>query len=420
MPLPQSTLASSQIPAGGHPLRVCQVINCINEHVGGPSLSVPSLAATLSLYGIESHLCTMDNYWSGQQVRVEGVHFHSQRSQLPARYLRGLQPSFSRALKDLAASGLDIIHNHGLWMFTNVYARQVANQHQLPLVISPRGMLEAWSMRYSWYKKWLAWHLYEQKNLASATVFHATSDIEAESIRALGFKQPIALIPNGVSVVDPEQVAPRDVLEQKFPELADKRWLLCLCRLHPKKGLDQLLRVWKTLASNYPDWHLIIAGPDVIGYLETLHSLTAELELQHRVTYTGMVSGDLKTAALGHAELFVLPTHSENFGIAIAEALMYGIPVITTTGTPWQDLQRHQCGWWIEKREPTLTAALIEGLELSLQDRQAMGQRGVALVKDKYSWQAVGEQMAAVYRWIHQGGEPPSYVHFSKDIELKP
>ncbi|MDY7020966.1 MAG: glycosyltransferase, partial [Cyanobacteriota bacterium] len=290
-------------------------------------------------------------------------------------------------------------------------ARQAALIHQLPLVISPRGMLESWSLKNSWYKKWPAWILYERKNLKSATAFHATSDEEVQSIRRLGYQQPIALVPNGITIPSLDNLPGREVLSQAFPELKDKKWLLFLSRLHPKKGIDNLLYVWQSLITQFPDWHLIIAGPDLIGYKAKLESLTTQLNLTEKVTFTGMLSGERKITALSQSDLFVLPTHSENFGIAIAESLAYSVPAITTKGAPWKDLIDYDCGWWIDDNQKALKEALLEAMKLSDQERQEMGYRGRIMVDEKYSWGVIAEEMSKVYHWILGNGDRPSCIH---------
>lgn len=393
--------------------QVCHVVASINEQTGGPAFSVTSLAEALSKQGILSHLFTLDYRQCGNQATVVGTKLHSYPATPLARYLRGFQPNASRALWQLASTELDLIHNHGLWMFPNLYARQSAMGNCLPLLISPRGMLESWSLKRSRIKKWLAWLLYEQRNLSSATTFHVTSVEEASSLRRLGFLQPIALIPNGVHLACFGERPSREILSQSFPELAEQKWLLFLSRIHPKKGLDNLLQVWQKLAVKFSDWHLVIAGPNLIGYQAELELLTAELVLSQRVTFTGMLTGERKKAALGNADLFVLPTHSENFGIAVAEALAHAVPVITTKGAPWQDLSTYECGWWIEDNQQALASALAEGMQMSVQERQVMGLRGRNLVETKYSWDFIAKEMASVYHWILGGGTPPSCVQFA-------
>ncbi|BAZ47461.1 putative glycosyltransferase [Nostoc sp. NIES-4103] len=231
--------------------------------------------------------------------------------------------------------------------------------------------------------------------------------MEAESIRNLGFKQPIALIPHGVHLPDLNNLPKREVLTRAFPELREKRWLLFLSRIHPKKGLDNLLYTWHQLSAKFADWHLVIAGPDFIGYQIKLESLIKEFGLEKRVTFTGILSGEKKAAAFANADLFILPSHSENFGNVVPESLAYAVPVITTKGTPWQDLNTYECGWWIENHQQTMAITLTEGMQMSFQTRKAMGMKGRYLVSTKYSWESVGQEMANVYRWIIGGGNPP-------------
>ena len=392
------------------PLRVCQVVANINRDVGGPAVSVSRLADVLAQQEVLSRLVTLDYPHHGPQEKMASATACSMPSGVCVRLSRGFSPALKRRLFDLAADGMDIIHNHGLWMFPNWYARQTAVRFMIPLVISPRGMVENWSLRRSRFKKFVFWHLFERTNLLAARVFHATSKSESISIRRLGFHQPIATISNGVDLPDLSLRQPRELLEKKFPALKRKRWLLFLSRLHPKKGVVELLQVWRQLEGRFPDWQLVLAGPDLDGYGKKVRLQAASLGLNARVTFTGMVSGGEKLAALSNADLFVLPTHSENFGIVIAEALACGVPVVTTKAAPWHDLQLHQCGWWIDDNAASARATLESAMGLAAEDRVAMGRRGRDLVERGYSWHHVGEQMLAVYKWCVGGGEPPACV----------
>ncbi len=393
-------------------LKVCQVIDSLNENTGGPVAAIVNLAEGLVQQGIKSYVVTQDYPQFGTQIQPQGSQFYSYLGNRVTKYLGGSRTQFYKILHHLADSEVDLIHNHGIWLSINRCARYVAMVNQRPLVISPRGTLEPWVFKRNFYKKWLPWHLVEKQNLRNASLFHATSELEMNAIRRLGFTQPIALIPDGVNLPNLALVPGRDLLIQAFPELANKRWLLFMSRLHPKKGVDTLLQAWHQLGAEFDDWHLVIAGPDENGYQTQLAKLVSELRLEQRVTFTGMLSGDRKAVALGNANLFVLPTHSENFGIVIAESLAYQVPVITTREAPWSELTTYHCGWWIQDAREPLVEALTEAMKLSDSQRLVMGERGRQLIASKYTWQAVVHQMIAAYEWILRGGKPPSCIHF--------
>jgi glycosyltransferase involved in cell wall biosynthesis len=298
-------------------------------------------------------------------------------------------------------------------MFPNYYARKVAAGVAVPLIISPRGMLEEWSLGRSRLKKSVVWRLFERDNLASAKLFHATGEPEAESLRAAGLRQPIAIIPNGIDLPDAQAAPSRTRLEAKHPELAGKSWMLFLSRLHEKKGIIELLRAWGELKERFPDWQLVLAGPDLDGYGRRARETASQLGLGSRVTFTGMLSGDDKSCVLWNSGLFVLPTHSENFGLAVAEALAHRVPVVTTKGAPWRVLTENECGWWIDMDERALAAALEAAMRIPADKRREMGMRGRALVERRYSWGSVGEEMSAVYHWLTGHGGRPACVHLA-------
>lgn len=391
-------------------VQVCHVIPSINRDIGGPAITVPQLASELARQSVESILASLDYAELGPQPRAPEVSRLTVPAGALSRRLRGWNRTFRKELIALAHCGVHLIHGHGLWMFPNLYARQAAVCADLPLVISPRGMVEPWSLGRSRWKKGLASYAFENGNLAAARLFHATSKAEAASIRSLGLQQPIAVIPNGIELPDPGMTPPRNALEQRHSDLKGMRWLLFLSRLHPKKGVIELLRVWGRLAPQFRTWQLVIAGPDLDGYADIARQQAAAVGIRDRVTFTGMLAGQQKDCALANADLFVLPTHSENFGLAIAEALAHSIPVITTTGAPWDDLVTCRCGWWTEPGEPALTAALLEALQCSRDELTAMGERGRELMARKYSWARVATEMKSVYSWLCERGPRPPCV----------
>ena len=292
-----------------------------------------------------------------------------------------------------------MIHNHGIWLPLNHHVSVTARRFGLPLIISPRGMLEPWARNFRSWKKTIAWHIYQCQDLKTACVLHATSEQEAINLQILGLKIPIAIIRNGVLI-------PKLNYQQK--KACNKKTALFLSRVHPKKGLINLVRAWAKI--NADDWQVIIAGPDEEGHTDEVEREIRSHGLTDTFKLIGAVGDQNKWELYRSADLFVLPTHSENFGIVIAEALASGIPVITTKGAPWAELIEYECGWWVDAGVEPLAKALAEAINLSTEERQAMGQRGRQLVEQNYCWDNIGLEMVSVYEWIVGGGTPPDCV----------
>lgn len=320
----------------------------------------------------------------------------------PARFflLHELVSQYSFIKRLCKGSKFDLIHLHGMWTPFLAVAALVARMNRIPLVISPHGCLEPWALNHKKYKKNLALRTYQGMVLDSTAMFIATADQELESIRSLGYRQPTAVIPNGVDV----GVAPiRD-------SQAELKTILFLSRVHPKKGLLDLVEAWAI--TRQPGWKIVIAGGDEGGYRATVEALINEKGLKSDFEFTGFVDGDRKQACFDEATIFVLPTYSENFGIAVAEAMANELPVITTTGAPWHDLVAHHCGWWVTPGVPGVASALIAAMACSPEDLRAMGKRGRHLVINKYSWSQIGSTALNVSDWLlHPSNPKPTVIN---------
>ena len=414
--------------------------------------------------GHEVTLACLDYPHLGPKVEAPGVRVVSVKGNFLAVRGRGWSPKFRRVLMEEARKA-DIVHNHGLWMWPNAYAREAAVAAGKPLIISPRGMLESWSLNRSKLRKAVAWWLFEKKNLQSAAVFHATAASEARSIEEsfshgltridtdesdrpaplgrgkmlmpddLGTRNassneedlrltnlklktvtgvPVVVAPNGVDLPDLAQRPGREILEKKFPQLKDRRWVVFMSRLHPKKGVDVLLRAWRkqqnveheaygtrhTEKKESPNPILVLAGSDLIGYRKDVERMVRESGLGDSVVITGEVAGEEKDCLLANADFFVLPSYSENFGIVVAEAMSWGRPVIASTGTPWQEVADVGAGWWVKLEESALAQVLHEALAKRPDELDAMGAKGLSLVAERYTWAAPAERLTKAYEQI--------------------
>lgn len=376
-------------------MRIVQTVASISEEAAGPSYSVVRLCEALIADGEDTTLAVLG--WPPMPSPPPFVKIFPLGAG-PRRL--GRSPGMRQWFADVGRSrSVDLIHNHGLWMMPNVYSGSAARRFKVPLVVSPRGTLSDWAFSHGSPVKRLFWPLFQRPALATVSCFHATSEAEHEAVRRRGFRTPVAVIPNGIDI-------PTSFLKQP----ASCRTLLFLGRLHPSKGLDLLLPAWRAVQDRFLEWRLIIAGPDRDGYGMQLRKLADELRLK-RVEFVGALMGRDKWAAYQAADLFVLSSYTENFGMTVAEALASGVPAIVSKGAPWKKLEEKKAGWWIDIGVEPLVNCLETALSQSPDALGAMGQRGRSWMKEDFSWKRVVRQMEEVYRWILLGGTKPNCVN---------
>lgn len=375
-------------------MKVIHVVPTISEEADGVADVVRNLCKSMIASRADVHLAALD--WTPMSVPP------SYLTSFPLAWgprRLGISPQMRRWLQNEVTSGtVDMIHNHGLWMMPNVYAGNVCLKSNCRLMVSPHGAMSPWALGRSALMKNVFWKLLQGPAVQAAACFHATAESEYADIRRLGFRQPVCIIPCGINI---------QPLEQK--QDAGRRQLLFLGRIHPIKGVDMLLHAWQAVEHKFPDWDLHIAGPDNGGYLAEMHALAAKLHLK-RVVFRGPLFGDEKLQAYRDASLYVLPTHSENFGITVAEALAAGTPAIVTHGAPWAGLAEHVAGWWIEVGVDPLVACFEQALSTSPQVLKVMGQAGHNWMKRDFSWERISAQFLVTYRWLLDGGERPPWV----------
>ena len=370
-------------------MKIIHIVPSVAEEASGPSYSVVRLCESLL----------------GQQHLLTLVALDLKTSLVTLPFLKtfpigfgpvrlGRSPGMYRwILERCLASDVEILHNHGMWQMNAVYPSWATGYHNVQLIYSPRGAFSEWAMRNGSNAKIFFWYLIQRPALWRANCFHATAKSEYEDIRRLRFRQPVAIIPNGI-----------DIPEVNSESHGEFRTLLFLGRIHKKKGLDILLLAWREVQSNYPNWRIVIAGGDTgysikSGYLSEMQLLAKELGLV-RIEFVGTLYGCEKTSAYQDAELFVLPTHSENFGMTVAESLAAGTPVIVSKGAPWEGLTERGAGWWIDIGVTPLVDCLKEAMSRTPAELAAMGGRGRLWMQRDFSWNGVSEKMTATYRWL--------------------
>jgi poly(glycerol-phosphate) alpha-glucosyltransferase len=304
----------------------------------------------------------------------------------------------------------DIVHLQGIWQYNSSIVAQWSKKRGIPYLISPRGSFNPDALQFSRWKKYIAKKLYVQKVLSNASCFHALTQKEYEAIRKYGLTQPVCIIPNGINIPNPRNV--RTIARKKaiLEKLNGKKICLFLGRLHPIKGLEDLLKAWAKLSELNGDWILVLAGPSDGGYQSELEKLINRLNLYKTVFLPGSQYGPDKAQWFQSASLFVLPSKSEGFAMAVLEALSYKLPVLLTDTCNFPEIETNKAGIVTDPSVDGLTEGLYKIMNMPDSQRQEMGLRGYNLVKEHYTWQSITNQLIDVYRWILGLSDKPSSV----------
>ncbi len=361
-------------------MKIVHFIGSMEKTAGGTAVYMQLLGAELKNH-MEITIVTAN---VSHPVELEGIRLITCDLRISRWF--ALKKDFQRILEEEKP---EMVHINGIWNPQNWLFQQVAQSLKIKVLISPHGMLEPYILQRNPAKKKLALFLYQRKALKKADFLHATAASEMDQIKLLGFTNPVTVIPNGVDI-------PK--IKQKYNIEPDSFLnILFLSRIHPKKGIELLIEAVSKISNNLK---VTIAGEGEAKYIQELKEFVLKKKVEDKFNFIGGVYGAQKWSLYEKADLFVLPTYSENFGLVVSEALAAGVPVITTKGTPWKDLETYNCGWWIDLDVLNIEKAINEALHMNPADLRKMGKRGKKLIRQKYDIKAVSRETLNMYERV--------------------
>lgn len=387
-------------------MKIIQVIRDLDLNHGGPSRSLPTTCIGLKKQGACCEVLT----YQTKYPNTEGLIANDIKVSLVQPETKFINKFRSSNIFRTETFDNSIVHIHNLWTLMLHNVAKDLRKKNIPYVWSPRGALKPWALGHKRLKKALAMLMYQRNDLVNAACIHATAESEAMQIRKLGFTNPIAVIPNPINI---ENYPLKSFEENK----RGKKTLMFLSRVHPQKGLPMLFEAFRGLSADVRnDWEIVIVGDGDPEYpLDSFKSMVISKYADLDIKIVGPKYGNDKINCLHNADLFILPTYSENFGMAIVEAMACGVPVITTTGAPWSILKTENVGWWVEPTVDGISTALNDALVAQKGTLITKGLKSREIAISEFSIDFVTKKYNQLYNWI--GGITdikPEFVHILK------
>lgn len=355
----------------------------VRQMIEGLSGALVARGADIRVFGIA------DEAWaSGDAESWQGAPAEVFQRFGPANL--GFMPKLGAAL---AAYKPDIVHLHGIWMYSSAIAASWAGKGEGKLVISPHGMLAPAALAYSPTAKRIIRAAWQNRAFARAAAYHVTAEQEASDTRAYLGDVDVEIVPNGV--------ADTTVTRPDWSE-RQKR-VVAIGRLHPVKGYDRLIEAWERVRAVHPDWRLEIAGPDPDGYAAHLRMLAGQYG-GGTVTISPPQFGAARDELIANSRLFALPSLTENFALTVPEALVCATPVLASTGAPWRGLVNQECGWWVDPEPAALTEPLLQAIAADEAGKlEAMGAKGRDWALSEFGWDGIAARMEGFYERVMRG-----------------
>lgn len=379
--------------------KIAHVVESMDDDYGGPARSIPDLCRCQQGAGLHPVI-----YTGSHDGKVRNSQLASQP--LPMKVFSQIGPSKLRfcpalliaLLADARARRIQAIHLHSPWNFVALAAGIASLVGGVRLIFSPRGSLFPWSLSQGRLRKMVAWFVFMRMMLHRAHAIHVTDQSEADAVKSLGLTTRIDVVPNSIDLGEVESLPQRENAKSILGLQANRRYALFISRIHPKKGLLELILAWEAEQIAKFGWQLLIVGPESDPvYAAEVRALAAMPSLAGSVRLMAPVYGPGRLNFFAASDLFILPSHSENFGNAIAEAMLFGLPILTTTGTPWTDITAQGLGWYIQLNPTELRRALREAAEMHPDALRSMGSRGRDYVSSRFSRASLHEKVWRLY-----------------------
>ena len=380
-------------------MRILHAIAGLNENAGGTSEFVARMCQELEGQDNSVSILTLEYGNAAPAVRqVIDAGVRVVFCQISASRFRLLSYSreFSKRI-EREVHDADIVHLHGLWQWPCWRAAHEARRQKKPYIMQTHGFLEPERLKKSRIKKAIIGRLIERPNLAAASRIIATAESERKSITEYGVNTPVEVVPIGMDTGEIDAGRYDGELLHRLGVPYGKKVVLYLSRLAPIKGLDMLADAWMRLKSFHEEWHLLVVGNDTQGYSDIVKRDYARVVTDGSTSLPGPVYGSDKFNLLKSVDGFVLPTRSENFSIAVQEALAAGMPVVCTKGAPWGCIEEVGAGWWVDISVDGIAEGLRKMMALSDNERHLMGQRGYDFVRANFRWQEISAKMLSIY-----------------------
>jgi glycosyltransferase involved in cell wall biosynthesis len=387
-------------------MKVLMVIPALGDVYGGPTKIVLELAESVAKLGIIVDIVATN---ANGLIKLDmPLHQWIKKDYYRVQYfpyLDLLDYKFSLSMSKWLfnnVSNYDIVHTNAIFSYPVLAAHWACQSRKVPYIATPHGMMEPWALAYKAWKKKLYFTFLEKTSLQKANALQMTASTEAIHIKSLGLQNPLVFVPNGIHSTDFDSLPNPDIFYQKFPETRNQKLIIFLGRIDPKKGLDLLAPAFAKAHTKFPESHLIVAGPDNTGFLPTAENYFTEAGCRNAVTFTGMLTGDMKYAALAAANIYVAPSYSEGFSMSVLEGMAAGLPCVITTGCNFPEAAAAEVASVVDINADDIADALIQLLQ-DTDEAKKMGDRAREFILENYTWDRVASKMVSVYKDIING-----------------